>query len=115
MNQGEKFKEKRLQTGLTQTEFAEKVGLTKNTISNYETSQIIPKIKLEKICKKLNWDIEYFLKEDKTAATLETRIELLERKVLEQDKKIEILEAAISYFHAPKTLKAAEPETKYKK
>ena len=115
MNQGEKFKEKRLATGLNQSDFAEKVGLVKNTISNYETSKVIPKIKLERICKIMNWDIEYFLIEDKTATTLETRIELLERKVQEQDKKIETLENKIAYNQDNEPLKAAEPAAKYKK
>lgn len=116
MNQGEKFKIKRLEMGLTQTQLAEILGIAKNTISNYETSQLIPKIKLEKVCKALNWDIQFFTKEDNNTKTIETRIELLERKVLEQDKKIEQLQKAVGYYYSETHLQAAaEPAIKYKK
>ena len=37
-----KLKEYRLQAGLTQTQLAEKVGSSKNTISSIETGQFCP-------------------------------------------------------------------------
>lgn len=52
MNKGKKIKELRLELGLTQTEFGEKIGLSKPSVAGYEKSQE-PTIKVLKRIEKI--------------------------------------------------------------
>lgn len=68
------FKRLRLASGLTQTEIAEKLGVSKSTISMYENGNREPDFDtLEKIADFFNVDIDYLLgRTEKTTALPET-------------------------------------------
>ncbi|MCR5636963.1 MAG: helix-turn-helix domain-containing protein [Clostridiales bacterium] len=66
MKFGEKIKDARKKTGLSQEEFAKKIGVSLRTVTNYETGDRYPK-KREMyyiIADVLNVDINYLLTED---------------------------------------------------
>lgn len=68
------FKRLRMSSGLTQTEFAEKIGISRSTIGMYETGAREPDFEiLERIADFFNVDIDYLLgRTDKTALLPET-------------------------------------------
>lgn len=68
------FKRLRISSGLTQTEFAEKIGISRSTIGMYETGAREPDFEiLERIADFFNVDIDYLLgRTDKTALLPET-------------------------------------------
>ena len=61
MNIGEKIKELRIELGLSQLEFANRVGVSRQSLSHYETGRVIPPIDvLKKIAKEFRVPITYF-------------------------------------------------------
>lgn len=61
----EKLKEARLSRGYTVTELAEKIGISKQTISKYELGQCSPSSEvLQRYCMLLNFDINFFMCEE---------------------------------------------------
>ena len=66
MKFGEKIREERNKLGLTQQEFAKKLGVSLRTITNYETGSMYPKKReiYSKLAELLDVDINYLLTED---------------------------------------------------
>ena len=61
-----KIKELRLSFGLNQVEFAKKLSITKQTVSNWENNNILPSIEmLTKIADYFNVTTDYLLDRDK--------------------------------------------------
>lgn len=61
MNIGERIKELRIKLGLSQLEFANRVGVSRQSLSHYETGRVIPPIDvLETIAKEFGVSITYF-------------------------------------------------------
>ncbi|MBQ2564771.1 MAG: helix-turn-helix transcriptional regulator [Oscillospiraceae bacterium] len=64
-NLGEKIAQKRKDAGMTQSEFAEKLAVTRQTVSRWESGTIMPDIdKLSTIAELLNVSCDYLLKDD---------------------------------------------------
>ena len=64
-NLGDKIAQKRKDTGMTQSEFAEKLSVTRQTVSRWESGAIMPDIdKLSTIADLLNVSCDYLLKDD---------------------------------------------------
>lgn len=65
MSIGSRIKESRIQLGLTQEELAEKIGVTKGAIANYENEVSTPKIELMyKLFEALHCDANYLYQDD---------------------------------------------------
>lgn len=65
MSIGSRIKESRVQLGLTQEELAEKIGVTKGAIANYENEVSTPKIELMyKLFEALHCDANYLYQDD---------------------------------------------------
>lgn len=65
MNQlGQKIARKRTELGMTQTEFAEKLNVTRQTVGRWETSTVMPDIdKISDIAEILGVSCDYLLKD----------------------------------------------------
>ena len=64
-NLGDKIAQKRKDTGMTQSEFAEKLSVTRQTVSRWESGAIMPDIdKLSTIADLLNVSCDSLLKDD---------------------------------------------------
>lgn len=62
MNIGDKIKAKRREGGLTQSELADKVGISRNYISDLENGRYIPSVKtLSKIASVLGIDLNFLI------------------------------------------------------
>ncbi len=62
MNFGEKLKKARMDKGITQKDFAEKIGLSKDLYNKYENNKNRPSFEtIMNICKELNLSADYLL------------------------------------------------------
>lgn len=67
MNIGELIRNIRLNKGLTQEVLAEKAGLSRNTIVNFENKKRVPRVDdLGKIAKALDVEVSIFFQENPT-------------------------------------------------
>lgn len=74
MSIGENIRLNRDKAGMTQDELAEKVGISRNYVSDLENDRYIPSVKtLSKIAKVLNMNLDFLLKmseiQDKRSVT----------------------------------------------
>jgi len=61
MNIGRQIKKARIENGLTQAQFAEKLGIEPGTVSRWESEKVQPRpSKLKEIAKILHRELEYF-------------------------------------------------------
>ncbi|MBQ6334688.1 MAG: helix-turn-helix transcriptional regulator [Erysipelotrichaceae bacterium] len=85
---GNKIARKRKDLGLTQNEFAEKMCVTRQTVSRWEAGSVLPDIdKIKDIAEILNVSCDYLLKdeieqEDNTASSLSPLLEELTGKIV---------------------------------
>ena len=64
-NLGDKIAQKRKDTGMTQSEFAEKLSVTRQTVSRWEAGTVLPDIdKISDIATILNVSCDYLLNDD---------------------------------------------------
>lgn len=62
MNIGDKIKAERREGGLTQSELADKVGISRNYISDLENNRYVPSVKtLSKIASVLRIDLNFLI------------------------------------------------------
>ena len=67
---GNKIARKRKDLGMTQTEFADSLGVTRQTVSRWESGAVMPDIdKISDIASLLNVSCDYLLKDDVTDET----------------------------------------------
>lgn len=71
MNFGKYVKILRKDNFLTQEEFANKLGVSRQTVSNWEQNITTPNLNdIEKICKVFNIELNYFCKKEKNSNNL---------------------------------------------
>lgn len=75
MKFAEKLKQARIQAGLTQTELAEKLGVTGRTLQNYESGNIYPKKRemYERLAILFQTDMDYWLAEGDSEVSANAR------------------------------------------
>ncbi len=90
---------------LKQPDFAKECGFSNSSLKNILAGKPVKKEILENVLLAINYE-----ESDNTITyiPIEERISILETKMKEVEKKI-------NYLHQEQPLKAAEPETKYKK
>lgn len=94
MSFGERFKKRREELGLTQIEVAEKLGITKGAVGNYETEFSSPKADiLFKVFDVLQCDANYLF-QDEMAATKQLSDSESDIDCLEYAKKYQLLNEA---------------------
>lgn len=89
---GRKLKQLRKGRGMTQEDIAEKVKITRSTISNYEIGRRTPHMKdLQKLAKIFNVGLDYF-------------------GISEKDEAIDLLERAKEVFQSPEVDRITKEE-----
>ena len=83
---GSRIKQRRLEMHLTQEELGKLIGVTKVTISNYESNERTPKLdKLSELAKVMNLEVGYLLGQDVSVVSEEENIHM---KIPKEDLKL---------------------------
>ena len=97
-NLGKKVAQKRKDMGMTQIEFADKLMVTRQTISRWEVGSVMPDIdKISDIARVLNVSCDYLLKDeiDEEKVQSNTSISPLLKKVLGKSVRLTFFEEEI--------------------
>lgn len=90
MSIGFRIKEARINKKLTQQELANKIGVTKGAIANYENEVSIPKPELlYKLFDILECDANYLFQDDMKALDNEFKVTLPEQKIIEKYRSLD--------------------------
>lgn len=107
MKFGEKIKKARKQAGLSQKAFANAIGVSLRTVTNYETAGMYPKQRgvYYKIAEVLNVDVNYLMTEDEEIAS-----EFPAKNSLKEEKQAQELVFQISNLFSCSKLNEEEKD-----
>lgn len=114
---GIEIKEKRIKLGLTQEELANLIGVSKNTVLNYEKGNTIPDSKIKILESVLNKEYPNIANEPKTTYGLkgyDLKIKQAEEEILVRKSMLEVLEESDPNFsHLQTIIKLLEDKIGY--
>lgn len=95
MTMGNRIKKVRIKLNLTQNEFAKKIGISQNTIANYECGRRIPSEQvIVSICREFNVDRDWLVDGEGNDMFLPEPTEIIDELITQydlDDTEIEIL------------------------